>query len=181
MNKLITAIADSELLEFAYQAHTARFPAFAWKAVACDMMGLPMGSRPTPAQIVSQPHMWSTLWLELTLRFDQMTTVQWAEYIENEEERIHNALVYLGRTPDKVNERLTLMGVIGDAMGQYGCPLGRYFNGVYGAWFTQTYRSDSYVDFVKVNNPHTIQQFVHEFDDGLRPNLDMFADREQAL
>lgn len=181
MKRLQNLIEGSQLFLFAREAHNARFPAFAWKSVACDMIGIPVGSRPTPSQIIGQPHAWSTLWLELTLRFDQMTTVRWAEHIENEEERIHNTLRYLGATPDKAAASLAMMGVMGDAMEQCGCPISHFFTGIYGAWFAYIFRSDVYVDFVQCNNPLAVENMVHAFDDGQLPKLDLFPDRDAVL
>ncbi|TMC49285.1 MAG: hypothetical protein E6J20_18145, partial [Chloroflexi bacterium] len=106
MTRLLIDLVDSELYEFAKKAHEARFPAFAWKAVACDIMGIPVGSRPTLAQMMGIKCSWMTLWQELAQRFEQMTTVRWEEHLECQEENLHNSLVYLGASPDRVAERL---------------------------------------------------------------------------
>lgn len=177
MNRLRNRIEGSQLYIFAREAHNARFPAYAWKAVACDMIGIPVGSRPTLAQMTDQPHNWSTMWLELTLRFDQMSTVRWAEHEECEQERLHNALVHLGASPDTVASRLAMMGVMGDMKESCDCPVSHFFMGVYGAWFATVYSGDSFVDFMPVNNPHAVDVFVNQFDEGRRPALDLFPDR----
>lgn len=174
-------LQDSELYTFAKSAHEARFPDFAWKAIACDMMGIPMGSRPTLAQMLTQPHSSTTLWLQLTLRFDQLTTVRFEEHCENAQERIHNTLLYLGSTPDRIANHLKLMGVMGDAMESCDCPLAHYFDGVFGAWFVNVFRQHSCIDFVECSNPQQVQHFVAQFDGGGRSDLDLFPDRQAVL
>lgn len=174
-------VFESELFKFAKMAHNARFPDFAWKAIACDMMGIPMGSRPTLAQMMSQKHSATTLWLQLTLRFDQLTTVRWEEYRENAEERIHNTLYYLGSTSERIADHLRLMGVMGDALESCDCPLARYFSGVFGSWFTQVYSTYSQIDFIECSNPNQVQDFVLQFDAGKRSDLDLFPDRAVIL
>lgn len=181
MTRLFVNLMDSELHKFAQEAHEARFPVYAWKAVACDMMGIPVGSRPTIAQMLGIKCTWMTLWQELTQRFDQMTTVRYAETVENEEERVHNALVHLGSSPEKVAWRLSQMGIVGDLMEQCDCPISHFFRGIYGAWFVQVFRYDSYVDFVKVSNPLAVEQFVNRFDNGSWSQMDMFPDRLATL
>lgn len=175
MHRLEMSVFESPLFAFAHEAHKARFPAMAWKAVACDMMGLPIGSRPTPAQIIGQDNSFTTLWAQLAARFEQMTTVRWAEHVETEEERIHNALTYLGSNVDVVKERLGLMGVMGTVMESCDCPLAHYFGGVYGSWFTMICRDTSEVDFVRCANPSPIDQFVHQHDSEWLPQFDPFA------
>lgn len=174
-------VFDSELFAFAQMAHQARFPDFAWKAIACDMMGIPMGSRPTLAQMANQPHSATTLWLQLTLRFDQLTTVRYEEFCENAEERIHNTLLYLGSTSKRIGDHLKLMGVMGDAMESCDCPLAHYFEGIAGAWFVKVFREHSWVDFVECSNPMAVENFVWEFDQGRRSDLDLFPDRAAIL
>lgn len=174
-------VFDSELYAFAQMAHQARFPDFAWKAVACDMMGIPMGSRPTLAQMVNQPHSSTTLWLQLTLRFDQLTTVRYEEYRENAEERIHNTLLYLGGTAKRIGDHLKLMGVMGDQMESCDCPLAHYFEGIAGAWFVKVFRDYTWVDFTECSNPLAVSNFVWEFDQGRRSDLDLFPDRAAIL
>lgn len=180
-SRLKRNLRDSELYAFADMAHKAQFPDFAWKAIACDMMGIPMGSRPTLAQMVNQPHSSMTLWLQLTLRFDQLTTVRFEEHCENVQERIHNSLLYLGSTPDRIANHLKLMGVMGDAMESCDCPLAHYFEGIFGAWFIGVYRDRSWVDFVECSNPQQVQHFVTQFDGGGRSDLDLFPDREPVI
>jgi hypothetical protein len=181
VTRLAITIEESELYKFAKEAHQARFPAFAWKAIACDYMGLPVGSRPTPAQMLNMQFGWDHLWLQLTLRFDQLTTVRWTEHLECEEERIHNTLRYLGATPDKVAQNLTMMGVMGTTMEACDCPLTHFFNGIYGAWFTKMFRGDVYVDFARCANPLAIENMVAAFDNGHLPKLDLFPDTSAVL
>ena len=181
MTRLLIHIVDSELYEFAKKAHEARFPAFAWKAVACDIMGIPVGSRPTLAQMMGIKCSWMTLWQELAQRFEQMTTVRWEEHLECQEENLHNSLVYLGASPDRVAERLHNMGIMGDMMESCDCPLAHFFRGIYGAWFTNVYRDNSNVDFVRVSNPHAVEQFVVGFDVGTWSVMDLFPDRVAIL
>jgi hypothetical protein len=178
---LIDRIEESELFAFARTAHEERFPSYAWKAIACDTLGLPMGTRPTMAQMINQPHHWSDMWLQLTLRFDQMNTVRWTEHLECEEERIHNALRHLGSTPDQVAERLSMMGVMGDTMESCDCPLAHFFTGMYGAWFVKVFRADVHVDFATCANPLAVENMVHAFDNGHLPKLDLFPDRTPVL
>lgn len=181
MNKLLRSLYESELFQFAREAHEARFPAFAWKATALDVMGLPAGSRPTIGQMVHQRYTWSHLWLNLTLRFEQMNTVRWAEYLECQEEQVFNALQYLGSTPDRIEQNLKLMGVMGDAMESCDCVLAHYFHGIYGAWFADISRVKSQVDFVTCSNPGQVSQFIREFDEEQRPEVDLFPDRAAIL
>jgi hypothetical protein len=181
MNKLFIKLYESELFRFAREAHEARFPAFAWKTTACDVMSLPVGTRPTVGQMVGQRYTWSHLWLNMTLRFEPMTTVRWAEYLENQEESIFNALSYLGSTPDRIEQNLKLMGVVGDGMESCDCPMAHFFHGVYGAWFADISRVNSQVDFVTCDNPGQVAQFIQEFDGEKRPEVDLFPDRLAIL
>lgn len=181
MTRLLVDVVDSELYKFAQEAHNARFPAYAWKAVACDIMGIPVGSRPTVGQMLGIKCTWMTLWQELTHRFAQLPTVRWAEHVENQEEAVHNALVHLGATPEVIARRLDSMGIVGDQMESCDCPLAHFFRGIYGAWFTLVYRDYSHVDFIKVSNPVAVQQFVHGFDNGTWSTLDLFPDRVAIL
>lgn len=178
MTRFDVLVVESELRKFANMAHEARFPAYMWRAVACDMMGLPVGSRPTPAQMIDQPNHSTTLWLELTMRFDNLSTVRWAEHVECEEERFHNALVHLGASPDIIAKKLALMGVTGDKMECRVCPLYHYFTGIHGAWFAEVVATQSVVEGIKVSNSLAVQQFVRQFDAFRFPELDPFADRK---
>jgi hypothetical protein len=178
---LLERIEESELYKFATEAHNARFPAYAWKAVACEHLGILPGSKPTPAQIVGLKSTWGSMWLELTLRFDRMTTVRWAEHLECEEERIHNTLRYLGSSPQQVAERLAMMGIMGTRMESCDCPLSHFFAGMYGAWFVRTFRADVYVDFMVCANPLAIEHTVHAFDDGETPELNLFPDADVTV
>lgn len=174
MSQLSHALRSSEVHRFAKEAHDARFPAFAWKAIICDMLGLPPGTRPTVAQLLTQPHSAVTLWLQLTLRFERMTTVRWAEYLECEEERIHNTLTYLGSTPDRIENNFALMGVMGSTLDSCDCPIAHFFRGVYGAWFVEVTQTQSFIDFVKCSNPGQTVVFIQEFDNDGRPSLNPF-------
>lgn len=181
MHKLYRDLYGSQLFKFALEAHANAFPAFAWKAVACDAMRIPMGSRPTVGQMVNQPCSWSHLWLNLTLRFDQMTSVRWAEHLENEEERIFNALQYLGTTSEKVSQTLQLMGVMGDVMESRDCPMAHYFHGVYGAWFADISIVNSQIDFVTCANPGHICKMLRDFDNDRHPDLNLFSKSRAVL
>lgn len=181
MTRMLVDLVDSELYVFAKKAHEARFPAFAWKAVACDIMGIPVGSRPTIAQMTGIRCTWMTLWQELTQRFDQMTTVRWAEHLECQEENAHNAMVYLGSSPEQVAARLHHMGIVGDVMESCDCPLAHFFRGIYGTWFPHVYRDRALIDFVEVSNPNAVNQFVAKFDSGAWHSLDLFPDRVAIL
>lgn len=176
MTRFDVLIIESELRAFAKMAHEARFPAYMWRAVALDMMGLPVGSRPTPTQMISQPNHSTTLWLELTMRFDNLSTVRWAEHVECEEERFHNALVHLGASPDIVAHKLGMMGVTGDKMECRTCPLYHYFTGIHGVWFAEVVAGQSVIDGIKVSNPLAVEQFVRRFDACRFPDLDPFSD-----
>lgn len=181
MTRTLINLVDSELYKFAQEAHSARYPAYAWKAVACDIMGLPVGSRPTLGQMLGIKCTWMTLWQELVHRFVQMTTVRWAEHLECQEENIHNSLVHLGCSSEQVADRLERMGIVGDMMESCDCPVSHFFRGVCGAWFTNVYRDNSFVDFVKVSNPLAVEQFVARFDAGAWSVLDLFPDRVAIL
>lgn len=175
MANLAINMMDTELYEFAYKAHVSRFPAMAWKAVACDMMGLPAGTRPTVHQVRTQPHAWTTLWAELTMRFDNMNTVRWAEHLECEEERIHNALVYLGPTVGQIKDRLLLSGVAGKPNDAFCCVFTKYLTGIVGAWFARVTPETSRVDFISCSNPKSVQNTIKMIDAGCVPELNVFA------
>lgn len=175
MQRLNYIIGESAVAEFARMAHAERFPAFAWKTIVIDMWDLPAGTRPTRGQMIENRHHQTTLWSQLVMRFDNMTTVQWAEHVENEEERLHNALRYLGTSPDKVATRLDLAGVMGEQYESCNCPISNYFTGIYGAWFATVRRDASMVDFVEVSNPAAVERFIAEFDNNRHDELNLLA------
>lgn len=175
MQRLNYIIGESAVAKFAHMAHAARFPAFAWKTIVTDMWDLPSGTRPTRGQMIEDRHHETTLWNHMVLRFDQMTTVQWAEHLDNEEERLHNALRYLGTTPNKVATRLDLAGVMGEQFESCNCPISNYLTGVCGAWFASVRQDASMVDFVEVSNPSAVYQFIAEFDANRHDELNLLA------
>lgn len=174
--KTYIALKETQAYRFAAMAHEARFPAMYWKATLLDMMGLPMGSRPTLTQLQEQPHHNSTLWANMVDRFGRFTTVRWAEYLENEEERIHIALGLLGTNPDLVSERLQGMGVMGSILDYCDCPIAKYLTAVYGAWFVEITQSTSLVDFVRCSNQNQVGIFVRRFDHHRIPRLDLHSE-----